>query len=206
VLQLICEQSASHFRRMEKWFGIPLIILGTITTSTIFVQINDCDQYKQLASGFLSLSLTLISAIGKFMNYNELSSVFSNAARDCDNLVIDIQEQLSRPRKDRESVYVFTTKVKQTLKQLKDTPPFPNRVVEQYIGKIDEHFRDIGIISVDVTSGEDLKSGDSPILEFTGTVPPTSMATLGESLFSTETLNILDSLEHKSEQFQTFYS
>lgn len=221
MLQLMCDQSASYYKRMEKWFGIPIIILGTITTSSIFIQINDCNEYKQLASGLLSLTFTLVSAIGKFVGYSELTAVFTNAARECDNLVFDIQEQLSRPRGEREPAYAFVTKVKQTLTKLKDTPPFPNRVVRQYMGKVDQHFRDIGIVPNDdlesgsgratpdqdteqVTTGDDGEQGARVQVRFHNN--KIRLQPFSENFLGGDNGQTLKTLESRCIEFDSFYS
>jgi hypothetical protein len=144
--RILNEQAAALYKRRERWFGIPLIILGSVTTSTLFVSFGtQQDIYVNVVSAVLSMSFTLLTALGKFLNYSELTHIYSDSANKYDALVMDIQEQLSIPRLSRQDPSTFSSQVKTTMRQLKQTISVPSYVLQKYIDNVDRHFRQMGI-------------------------------------------------------------
>lgn len=144
--RVLNEQAAALYKRRERWFGIPLIILGSVTTSTLFVSFGtQQDVYVNGVSAVMSMSFTLLTALGKFLNYSELTHIYSDSANKYDALVMDIQEQLSIPRSARQDPSTFSSQVKTTMRQLKQTISVPSYVLQKYIDNVDRHFRQMGI-------------------------------------------------------------
>jgi hypothetical protein len=139
------EQTAALYSRRDRWFGLPLVILGSITTSTMFIG-NDCtNDYKTIISGVLSMCCTMLTAFGKFFAYGELKLQFTHTAQMYDSVVLDIQEQLSRPRAEREDAHTFMATIKSTLSQLKKSAEIPHTVFKKYIADVDKHLEHMGI-------------------------------------------------------------
>jgi hypothetical protein len=143
--QILYEQGERFYRQRDRWFGIPILVLGTITTSTIFIQLDGCNKIQHLVSGVLSFLFTLLSALGKFANYRELTFRCREAAQGYDRVSMDIQEQLTLPPADRVYVYQFTAGIKSRLHELKQAPVLPEKMLHQYLANIDNHFNTFGI-------------------------------------------------------------
>jgi hypothetical protein len=144
-MHLMYEKAAANYRMKDQLIGIPIIVMGTITTSAIFIQIDDCSKYSQLTTGILSLFCTLCTAIHKFVGYNELTGLFSNAAQAYSDVVLDIQEQLARPRQDRLPVYDFINRIKISMRHLMTLPNIPSKILNQYLNDVEKQSALMGI-------------------------------------------------------------
>ena len=148
--RLLNEQTAYVYHRRDRWFGLPIIVLGTVTTSTMFIQMDSCDNVKSLISGVLSLCCTLLTALGKFFAYSEMEHLHNKNAQLYDSVVLDIQEQMCLPRTSREDAITFLHGIKRRMRELKQVSTIPQSVFKQYIQNVDHHFQNLGIL-VNVT-------------------------------------------------------
>lgn len=142
---ILNEQTAALYSRRDRWFGLPLVVLGSITTSTMFIGSDCTNDYRSVISGVLSMCCTMLTAFGKFFAYGELKLQFTHTAQMYDNVVLDIQEQLSRPRSEREEAHTFMATIKSTLSQLKKSAGIPHTVFKRYIKDVDKHLEHMGI-------------------------------------------------------------
>lgn len=142
---LLYEQAAHIYQKKDRWFGIPLVILGALTTSGIFLQLDLCHPITQWVVGISALVFTILTAVNKLVGYQELMINYTSTAQSYDDLVLDIQYQLSKPRQDRMCANDFISNLKFALKNLKKAPAVPIHVYQQYIKNIDIHFENIGI-------------------------------------------------------------
>ena len=143
--RLLNEQTAYVYHRRDRWFGIPVIVLGTVTTSTMFIQMDTCDNVKSIISGVLSLCCTLLTALGKFFSYHEMENLHNKNAQLYDSVVLDIQEQMCLPRSHREDAITFMHGIKRRMRELKQVSTIPQSVFKQYIQNVDHHFQNLGI-------------------------------------------------------------
>ena len=167
--QILYEQAGAMYLKYDRWFGIPLIILGTVTTSTMFIQLDECTQWQRLLSGCLAFSFTLLTAISKFIGYKDLYIKFIQTAQAYDDVVMDIQEQLNRPKKQRLAATDFVATIKIALRKLKKAPSVPEKVFRTYINNIDNHFDRLGIkysnISPQGITVESMQNEDTNIID-----------------------------------------
>ena len=99
--RILYERSSDLYKNRDRWFGVPLILLGTITTSSLFIQMDECDVVARTASGICALLFTLMSAVSNFVGYKELTATLLSTSQLYDEVVMDIQDQSS-------SSYLFT--------------------------------------------------------------------------------------------------
>ena len=63
-----------HFSRLNKWFGIPVVVTSTVVGTAIFGTIQqDPDIRWKLAAGLLSLTAAVLSALQTTLKYAELA-------------------------------------------------------------------------------------------------------------------------------------
>lgn len=142
---ILYEQASEQLRKRDRWFGLPLLILGVITTSTMFIQLDECQSIQQYISATLSFFYTLLNAIGNYIGYKERTRQYSEIASAYDDIVMDIQEQLEKDPKDRIQADSFVATVKSSIRKLKHAPSVPENIYEQYLQNIDQHFNSLGI-------------------------------------------------------------
>jgi hypothetical protein len=149
--KLLYEQASLINIQRDKWFGVPLIILGCVVTSAAYMQLDSCGIYQRIITGSLALLFTIMTAIGKSLGVNEVGIQFYETAKSYDDVVMDIQEQLSRQRQDRLPMSDFVATIKVSLKKLKRAPVIPDAVLKNYVKDVDKHFKSLGICVNDTT-------------------------------------------------------
>lgn len=147
--QLLYLQASADFERKDRYFGIPIIILGTITTSTIFLQLDECNTTHSLISGGMSFLLTLVTGIGKYVNYHDRHIACKYTSDMYGSVAADIQEQLCRPRACRLPAIDFLTSIKSIVQKLETAPMLPHDILNKYLKDVDMHLKTIGISTVD---------------------------------------------------------
>jgi hypothetical protein len=144
-LHIMYRKAASVVHRKSQLLDLPMVVLCAITTSSIFMQMDQCSQTSQIVIGIFSLLTTVVTALTKFSDFPQQTTIFNSASHSYGNLVLDIQEQLSRPRGDRQSVHDFVNQVKISMRTLTTLPPVPTAILRQYLSDIDSHFKILGI-------------------------------------------------------------
>ncbi len=144
-LHIMYKKAASVVHRKSQLLDIPMIVLCAVTTSSIFMQMDQCNQTSQIVIGVFSLLTTVVTALARFSDFPQQTTIFNNASNSYGNLVLDIQEQLSRPREERQPVHDFVNQVKVSMRTLNTLPPVPNDILRQYLSDIDSHFKILGI-------------------------------------------------------------
>lgn len=165
--QLIYEQAAAYYRRRDWWFGMPLTILGVVTTSTVIAQSLEQSPVSNILGGILSFSYTTLTAIGNFIGYKQVALKYEQASADASHIVLDIQEQMNRPRSKRDHAETFVHDLKTEIGKLKHIPRVPEHIFQRYIRDVDHHFSTIGIPinarDVDLSSDDEATSSLSMI-------------------------------------------
>jgi hypothetical protein len=137
--------AAEASRRRDRFFGIPLVVLGCITSSSIFIQLDECNINQRIITGSLALLLTTLTAINKTLGYSENQHIFAEVSRSYDDISFDIQEQLSRPSDDRLPCSDFVSTTKIAIRKLRHAPSLPTSVFQRYINDIDHHLQNMGL-------------------------------------------------------------
>ena len=123
---------------------MPVLVLGCITTCSMFLRLDDCNVYQHFIAGGLSLLLTILTAVSRYVGRN--LTKFTNAAAAYDDIKVDVDAQLSEPVADRKDCTEFKNTVAKSMKELKKTaPPIPHTVYKRYLKDIDAHLQGLGI-------------------------------------------------------------
>lgn len=134
--------AAEYWNKWDKRIGIPVILLGAITSSSIFTtnsEIDDSNIWKYVNGGMVLL-MTGISGISKFLGTNEKHIKHTSAAFKYTQISMNIDTLLSFPRNDREkNPRQFINKIKVAILEIREySPNIPTWIVSEYIKKLDK--------------------------------------------------------------------
>jgi hypothetical protein len=101
-LKQVCSQmgtlhlrASSMYKKRDRILGFVVMVLGTVVTTTLFMQLDSCSFIQQLISGILSSSLTLLTSISDYLNYKKKSSDHLNISSEFIKLLSLDQLQIS---------------------------------------------------------------------------------------------------------------
>lgn len=134
--------SAEYWNKWDKRLGIPVVLLGATTASSIFTtnsEIDDNNIWKYINGG-LVLLMTGISGISKFLGTNEKHNKHTSAAFKYTQISMNIDTLLSFPRNDRQkNPRQFINKIKVSILEIREySPNIPTWIISEYIKKIDK--------------------------------------------------------------------
>lgn len=160
--KVMYDQAEMVYRKRDTWFGLPIMFLMTLTSSSFFIQMStSCDETYQVVTGVVAMILSFFILLGKSVGYNDLSLKFHHTAASYGDVVLDIQEKLHQNVKDRGDAKHFVSKIKTTLRELKKAPSLPSHVMHSYLNDIDHHFKSFGIVKPRLTKTAVVNEDDS---------------------------------------------
>lgn len=122
----------------NKIFGIPLIILGGITASSIFA--SGTNESMTIVNGTLALCMTIINGISEFLSFSKAEVNHQTAASKYLVISMNIDLELSFIRANRRhSPEEFLTQIKQSILDIRENGPnIPNAVIMLYRKELHE--------------------------------------------------------------------
>lgn len=155
--------TSQHYSKLDKRLGIPTVILGAITASSIFGTAVD-DQYtvyRTYLNGVLTLLLTTLTGVNRFLGIDEKKVKHTTASSKYNKISMDIDTLLSFPRDEREkSPNEFINHIKTLIQNLReDSPDIPTWIISGYINKMDE-----GLTNTTVRVNKKYKSEDAVLI------------------------------------------
>ena len=143
---LLFDKAGRAERKNAKWYTMMLVAIGSVTSSTSFIDFSDgCDtSTNRIVAGILAIVMTILVGFGRVLNYDATSEQMFSVAALYRDLELEIDEQMSRDPKDRQPPKDFMFKVKTTLKKIDQGPKLPDSVFEKYIKDFEKHVRDKG--------------------------------------------------------------
>lgn len=132
--------SSEYYNSWDKRLGIPVILLGAITASSIFTTPSSPSEIWIYVNGGMVLLMTGISGISKFLGVSEKLTKHTAAAFKYTQISMDIDTLLSFPRKERqENPREFINMIKTSILEVREhAPDLPTWVVSSYINKLDK--------------------------------------------------------------------
>lgn len=96
VLQRGNFAASTHYGKIGKRFGVPVVISTSVVSSSIFATIGDSAHAEiQLLAGAISLLATVLSSLQTFLGYSERSSWHKEAAAGYGELRTEVQVLLA---------------------------------------------------------------------------------------------------------------
>ena len=124
IMHSLC---ANHYAKLDKLLGIPVIILGALTASSIFgtSNYNDHDHfYLNYINGGLALIITALTGVNKFLGSAEKRIKHQTASFKYTSIAMNIDTMLSFSRdKRRVDPQDFSSKQKSKILEIRENCP-----------------------------------------------------------------------------------
>lgn len=130
--------SAQYYSKWNRRLGIPIVIIGGITASSIFS--NNNSQIWIYVNGILALIVTALAGISNFLNIAEKMNKHRTASFKYTKIGMDIDTMLSFAREERkESPQEFIQHMKTDYLEIREnTPEVLSWVIANYINKLNK--------------------------------------------------------------------
>jgi hypothetical protein len=93
--------SAAFYAKWDRWLGIPVVLLGAVTASSIFATSQDTHIQVHYANGGLALLAAGLSGVARFLGYAEKQVKHQNASVKYTAISMEVDALLSFPREGR---------------------------------------------------------------------------------------------------------
>ena len=165
--------SAEYYNKWEKRLGIPVVLLGAISASSIFTTSTENSDIWMYINGGLVLLMTGISGVNKFIGTHEKQIKHTSASFKYTQISMNIDTLLSFPRSDREEIPKdFIKETKLAILEVREHSPYlPTWVVNHYLKKLDKSLTNTHT-KIDRTDGEQNINWNAPRTESTITPSP----------------------------------
>lgn len=125
------KHGAAYHDKRDDMYSVPSIAFGTLTFTSVFARAisNTSSAWStmNIIEGVFVLISTVCSTLGRFKHHASTAAVLQNAASSLGSIVMDVEEQLSFPREQREMPDVFLSNIKKRFE--------PLRQLERYVPK-----------------------------------------------------------------------
>tara|TARA_Y100000389_G_C17430684_1_gene502386 strand:+ start:1072 stop:1758 length:687 start_codon:yes stop_codon:yes gene_type:complete len=140
IMHSLC---ANHYAKIDKLLGIPVIILGAITASSIFGTTNytENDQiYLNYINGGLALIITVLTGVNKFLGSSEKRIKHQTASFKYTSISMNIDTMLSFSKKNRKkNAQEFIKDQKRKILEIRENcPEVIPKIMCNYINKYDK--------------------------------------------------------------------
>lgn len=143
LMSMLYQQAYQQASKKEVYVKYPAMILGVVTTSSLYTQIDSCEKIGGLISFGLSMLMTLVTAVGTYISKNTES--YRSTSQSYDGISRDIQEQLIRPHQERVDCQEFVHRIKNEMSHLKNAPALPSGIYATYLKAVDKHLEQMGV-------------------------------------------------------------
>lgn len=132
--------SSRYYARINKGLGLPVVILGALTTSSIFSSINNTPDFYSseiwnYVNGFLSLSVTVLSGVSNFLGAEQKLNSHQTSSVKYSKICFNIESILAFPKTEREiDANDFVKEIKKEIMELQENSiPIPSSILSRYI-------------------------------------------------------------------------
>jgi hypothetical protein len=125
------KRASSYYADRVPWFGYPNIIIGSIVTFSIFINIKE--DYMRYINGALTMITTILAGLNKWLGYEKKMNMHKNTEIAYEVLVRDIDQQKDLEYKDRVPVSEFMKSLKDKFMSLKrGSPSIPQNIEKEF--------------------------------------------------------------------------
>ena len=121
ILAEVHKYAARFYEKRSRIFGTPLVILGSVTTSTIFA--NSSYEYMPYISGAMALAMTVFTSLGNLLSYGDRTILHNKASISYEEIGLDIAEQITYFRENRREIDEYMKYVMDSFIRLKKNSP-----------------------------------------------------------------------------------
>ena len=100
-MALLHVRSSTYYADWDRRLGIPMVVMGAVIASSIFISTNDPSGMLTYANGAMTLVVTALTAIGRFLGLAEIRQGHTAAAHKYNAIAMTIDSALAFARADR---------------------------------------------------------------------------------------------------------
>lgn len=127
---------AMNYSKKNTYLGTPSIIIGSVATSSVFL--NSQNNYMVYVNGSLVLMTTLMTSLRNWLDYSNRAIAHKQQSIDYESLAIDITTELHNDMLYRQPVDEFMKEFKERYIALKKSPVnIPDHVYEKFMDKVE---------------------------------------------------------------------
>ena len=132
--------SADYYNKLDRKLGIPVILLGAVSASSIFTTSSNSSEIWSYINGCLVLIMTGVSGVSKFLGTSEKFTKHTSASFKYTEISMNIDTLLSFPISEREEkCREFINSVKNSILEIREhSPEIPSWVKMSYIKNLDK--------------------------------------------------------------------
>jgi len=131
-----CHKDAGHYYDyMNKYMGVPAVLMGIFNTTTIFTNYNAQNQTLSLVNGSACFVATVLSALQNYFDLGKLSNMHSKQANGYSKIVNTIEKILMYERltNNNEISSKIIDNIMNQMELLQhDSPNIPSRIWNKY--------------------------------------------------------------------------
>lgn len=137
IMHSLCAQ---YYANWHKRLGIPVVIIGGITASSIFSSNNNNSEVWTYINGGLALFVAALSGVSSFLGTAEKTNKHQTASYKYSKISMDIDTMLSFPRNDRsQTPQEFIQEKKACMLEIRENvPEVLPWVMNNYLQKFDK--------------------------------------------------------------------
>lgn len=132
--------AANYYNKLDMIFGIPVVLLGTISASSILTSSNSDALIWTYINGGIVLLMTGISGVSKFLGTAEKQNKHNISAYKYTAIHMEIDTMLTLARNERNKKPIdFVTEIKKQILEIKKySPEIPPWIVSGHIKKMNK--------------------------------------------------------------------
>jgi hypothetical protein len=134
--------TAQYYSVLDRRLGMPVVILGALTASTIFStsQGQDVYSYMKYINGCMVLLMTTLTGITRFLGTHEKQQKHTSAAFKYTAIAMNVDTTLSFPRNERKEIPIeMLNSVKSNILEIREhAPDLPTWVLSDCIKTLDK--------------------------------------------------------------------
>lgn len=137
IMHSLC---AEYYNNWHQRLGIPVVLIGAVTASSIFSSNKEQSEYWVYANGGLALLVTGLAGISNFVGTAEKTTKHQNASYKYTKIAMDIDTMLSFPREERnQSPQEFIQSSKASILEIRENvPEILPWILADYLNKFDK--------------------------------------------------------------------
>jgi hypothetical protein len=135
TLAIMHTLSSGHFARRDRRLGIPVVLLGAVTASSIFASANHTTEIVTYINGGLALITTGLTGLARFLNYSELKNSHNMSSNRYQSIAMEIDTILSFPRTERSRCpHEAIDDIRKSINDVRDhSPEVVSWLLEEYL-------------------------------------------------------------------------
>lgn len=123
-MALLHVRSSTYYADWDRRLGIPMVVMGAVIASSIFISTNDPSGILSYANGAMTLVVTALTATGRFLGLAEIGQGHTAAAHKYNAIAMTIDSALAFARTDRpDAPQVIIDATRRSMLDIQDHAP-----------------------------------------------------------------------------------